>query len=141
MKIVLRVYRKKGNICSRKSTKSQYKQEESVAWATTCFLPLLSSLMWFKLHSKWMGSRMQGSLSLQLSDTDCDISTGEPRHKHFSSSSGSVLQRLNSRQVWPRRQGIHLLQPVPLTTQSFYDKHDRWRILELNMHWSSLFVG
>lgn len=37
-----------------------------------------------------------------------------PSHQHFSPSSCSVLQRLNSSQVWPRKKGFTLPTQAPL---------------------------
>lgn len=109
MWIVLRVYKKqKRKIYLRKPTKSQYRQQESVALEPWPASPtsLLSSV-WKKLYSKWMAPRRKGSPFFQPSANGYiilyNMSTGGPNHQHFSPSSWSALQRLNSREVWPRR--------------------------------------
>lgn len=119
MEIFLRLYRKKRKCLQ--STKSQYKQHESVVlelWST-CILSSPNSV-WWKLHSKCIEPRSQGSLAL-LHSARAVVSLWQgPATSIFHLSSGSVLQRLIPDKCGHEGRGSGSPPRLPLTTELFW---------------------
>lgn len=91
MKILLRVHRKKNKKFKGKSTKSLYRQQESVALEQQPAFSLPSPQLSVMESPLKVNVDKKTRLPLPLSSKGYHMSTGRPGHQHSSPSSWSAL--------------------------------------------------